>query len=62
MKSSLCEIVISKNKERLKKLEKRKEQIVKQKIAISKANEEYINFEIEKTRRIIEKWGKMVIG
>lgn len=62
MNSSLCEIVISKNKERLKKLEKRKEQIVKQKIAISKANEEYINFEIEKTRRIIEKWGKMVIG
>ena len=62
MNSSLCEIVISKNKERLKKLEKRKEQIVKQKIAISKANEEYINFEIEKTRRIVEKWGKMVIG
>ena len=56
MKSSLCEIVISKNKERLKKLERRKEQIVKQKIAISKAEEEYINFEIDKTRRIIEKW------
>ena len=56
MKSSLCEIVISKNKERLIKLERRKEQIVKQKIAISKAEEEYINFEIDKTRRIIEKW------
>ena len=56
MKSSLCEIVISKNKEKLKKLERRKEQIVKQKIAISKAEEEYINFEIDKTRRIIEKW------
>ena len=61
MKSSLCEIVISKNKEKLKKLERRKEQIVKQKIAISKAEEEYINFEIDKTRRIIEKW-EMDIG
>ena len=56
MKSSLCEIVISKNKEKLKKLEKRKEQLIKQKIEVSKIEEQRINFEIDKTRRIIEKW------
>lgn len=61
MKSNLCEIVILKNKEKLKKLEKRKEQLIKQKIEVSKVEEQRINFEIDKTRRIIEKW-KMDIG
>ena len=56
MKSNLCEIVILKNKEKLKKLEKRKEQLIKQKIEVSKIEEQRINFEIDKTRRIIKKW------
>lgn len=61
MKSNLCEIVILKNKEKLEKLEKRKEQLIKQKIKVSKIEEQHINFEIDKTRRIIEKW-EMDIG